>query len=155
MMGKLNPSFINENINELDTKSYAGLMNKTYNYPWEKFFSKNPDKDINPKELGSQQGRINTLARDRFLNAFNREYPENSVSINTNNGVYYFDSIKFKTNYTYYDLIFKKQDDHSGDYLWIMPDNNSYYIDKKDLKITDDNSDKVIRELLKYNLNYS
>lgn len=143
-------------LNELNVSTYADLMNKTYDYPWVKYFSKNPDKDINPKELGNQQGRINTLAKNRFVEEFYKEFSQETISINTSKGKYIFDSIKFKTNYTYYDLIFKGKGDYDlDDYLWIMPDNNNYYIDKKDLKIIDDKSDKIIREMLKYNKNFS
>ena len=138
-------------LNELSTSTYANLMNKTTDYPWTHFFSKNPDKDINPKELGTQHGRINTLARDKFISEFYKEFPIGSIVIDTNKGEYIFDGIKFKTNYTYYDLIFKNGSLH--DYLWIVSEKEGYYIDKKDIEIDDDKSDKIINELLKYNTN--
>jgi len=139
-------------LNELSTNTYSDLMNKTSNYPWSKFFSKNPDKDTNIKELGTQQCRINKLSRERFEQEFYKEFPIGSITINTSEGEYVFDDIKFKSNFTYYDIIFKGKGKYGmDDYLWIMPSGNEYYIDKKGLTITDDKSDEIIRDLLKYN----
>lgn len=138
-------------INELNTSTYADLMNKTSEYPWVRYFSKNPDKYTNPKEPGTQQERINNSARDRFVSEFYKEFPKGSVIINTNEGRYKFSQISFRSNFTYYDVIFESMDDGIGRFLWIMPSGNDYYIDKKGLEITDNNSDKMIRELLKYN----
>jgi hypothetical protein len=137
--------------NELNTDTYSDLMNKTSDFPWAKFFSKNPDKDTNPKEPGTQQGRINKLSRDRFVTEYYKEFPKGSLTINTSEGKYIFDSINFKSNFTYYDLIFRHMDDGVGRYLWIMPSGHDYFIDRKGLTLTDDKSDKIIRDLLKYN----
>ena len=141
-------------FNELETGTYANFMNKTSDYPWTKHLSSDKDKNTNPRHQSQKEERINKLARQKFLNAFYQEFTKDgSLQIKTNKGDFSFKAIKFNTNYTSYDLIFtKKEEDNWVTHLWINPERDGYHIDKKDVKIDDIDSDKLINQMLRYNL---
>ncbi len=134
-----------ENIDELNTSTYANVMNKTSNYPW-----KNDDKTRN------KMGNINKLTKERFEQEFYNEFPKESTKIVTNLGEYTFVGIKYDTNYNKYWLIFvKKHGLGMDDYLWIKDDNGQIYIDNninKGVEI-DNNSKNLINQMLKYDVN--
>lgn len=145
----------NENINELNASTYSRVMNNTSEYPWDYFFSKNPDKAINPKELGTQKGRINKLAQELFIKEFYKEFPIGGITINTSEGEYIFIGIKFEANYTRYDAFFKEKsnyENYTGRTIWITPSGNDFYINiSRGLTITDPESINKVKDILKYN----
>lgn len=144
MMRKLNKDF--KIINELDTKTYSDLMDNTENYPWTKF--------LGSENKGKKQEKVNDLARERFKINYYKEFPKISTKINTNKGEASFSGIKFNSNYTNYDIIFiLESQEHSilNEYIWIKPEKNGYYIDNREIEITDNNSINLITDMLKYN----
>jgi hypothetical protein len=146
-----------EKLNELDTNTYANLMNNTEKYPWSQFLSgtQSLKGDEKKRSVPHKEERVNNLARLRFTKKFYEEFPLNDKSTNiiTNDGEYYFKGIRFNTNYTYYSLSFERNDEFPmPHHLYIMPERNGYYIYTNGIKITDDDSDKLINNMLKYNL---
>jgi len=148
-------SIVKQIINELDTSTYANLMNNTSDYPWTQFLGADTeDNYTNPKHKGQKEERVNKKSRERFLEEFYKEFPKNSIStkILTNEGEYNFHGIRFTTNYSSYDLSFEQKGSYWKSLLWIQPEHDGYYIDDKSIKITDANSDNLINQMLKYNL---
>lgn len=140
-------------INELDVKTYSNLMNKTSDFPWTTHFNTEPNKYENPKQKGNKERRVNTLSRGRFIEEFYKEFPKGSTKVITTNGIFSFEAIKFESNHTMYDLIFKSDDSTIG-YIWFKKDNtpNGFFIDfGKHIDVTDQNSIDLINEMLKYN----
>lgn len=142
------------NINELDTQTYAKTMNDTADYAWTTYLN----KSYAGQERGRKEERVNNLARDRFLNAFNKEFPKGSIKINTTKGEYVYSGLKFEANYTSYMLFFQEANNQNfPKQVAFKKDNNKngYYIDfnSDDLEITDQNSKNIINNMLKYNIN--
>jgi hypothetical protein len=139
-------TLVENTIKEMDLKTYATVMNKTENYPWIRMLSK--DKN------GKKEERVNKLAKNRFIDEFFKKFPRKSESTNilTNDGEYNFGGVHFNTNYTNYSVYFiKVGDDGWSSHLWIRPERNGYYVDDKTIEITDEKSDKIINDMLKYN----
>ena len=150
-------NIVKQIIKELDTNTYANLMDKTESFPWAQFMGPDSkDKYTNPKHRWNKLARVNGKARERFEAEFYKEFPKNSVStkILTNLGEFNFYGIKFNTNYTSYNLMFTQENKNTNwpKYLWIKPEKNGYYIEDSSIKIADANSDKLINQMLKYNL---
>jgi len=123
---------------------YKAEMKKTGDYP----FTANSDEEIRNKK--SNEG---------FKHNFTQKYMEQTI--NTTDGVYTFDQIKFVSNYGDYEVIFTRPSNDNdnvirGDeiLLWLVYDvTNGYYIknNKQGIKLTDkDSIDKVI-QMLSYN----
>lgn len=133
-------------INELRTDTYANFMDTTDDHGWTSF--------LNDKVKGEKEGRVNKLARHRFTEEFNKEFPLESTTINTDKGTYNFDGIKFNANYTTYDLIFKFTENNWDNFLWIKPDSNTekgYWIDYKKEDVLDSESEELVKQMLRYN----
>ena len=138
---------IKENIlSELKTQTYADIMNTTDSHPWTSFIG-NTDK-------GTKQGRVNTLAKQRFISEFYREFPLNDskLFIESGNGNFIFNGIKFEANHTMYILIFKL--DNKNRYLYISGTSNKFHIDKNinDMNLVNDKrTESMIKNMLRYN----
>ena len=108
---------------ELNLGTYANYMDKTESYPWTGF--------LGNKEKSDKMNRINNSARKRFTDEFFKLYPKKDTKIiftdkQAEYELYLYD-IKFNTNYTNYDLIFKTE---GMQYVFI---NNPLYITNSDL----------------------
>jgi hypothetical protein len=125
-------------FNELNTQTYADLLNKTENYPWIKFLGDKLKK-------ADKMEKVNILAKEHFTKAFMDEFKE-GTKIKNGDKEYKFKGIKFNTNYTSYDLHFEGEKES----LTIKYDPSGYYLgygieDKLDL-----NSIKIIKSMFKY-----
>ena len=112
---------------ELSLGAYANAMDRTENFPTVGFMSSH-----DTKKHASKMSRVNSIANARFREEFFKLYPKEETKI-------YFEDrqatyelklydIKFNTNYTNYDLIFKTE---SGQNIWIK---NPFYIDDVDME---------------------
>lgn len=91
-----------ESFNEMKASTYAKLMNRTENYPWTQYVS----GEDSPKSRGKKMERVNSLARERFIDSFLEEFPLYDTLIDAESGTFAFTSIRFNTNYTNYSLFF-------------------------------------------------
>jgi len=133
-------------VNELELSTYANQMDSTESYPWTKYAS----SDKSSKSIGNKKQRVNDLSKERFTHEFYKKYPKDTVDIVTNKGVLKFHGIKFNTNYTNYDLIFK---DRTDSLIFIQSDPTGFYIDKhKGIEISDERSINKIEDMLQYNM---
>lgn len=133
-------------LNEDGLGDYSSELRNTGNHPWTTF--------LGDKNKGEDENKRNQIAsvkfKDEFNNAFKRQ------TINTTNGMYSFETLKFNNNFGKYDLIFSKPKtdmEFSDKMLWIKYDqSNGYYIDSNDdIELMDkDSVDKVI-DMLQYN----
>jgi len=112
---------------ELNLGTYANAMDSTENFPTVGFMASS-----DAKKHASKMARVNGMARARFQEEFYKTYPrgETKIYFEDRQATYElkFDIIKFNTNYTNYDLIFKTE---SGYNVWIK---NPFYIDKIDIE---------------------
>lgn len=100
-----------KNLNELDTHTYAKVMNNTSDYPWSKFIaSGNPDGE----KRANKMGRVNNVARQLFEREFYKLYPPQQTTIivydsnNENNKKQLaFETIRWDSNWTNYKLFFE------------------------------------------------
>jgi len=137
---------------ELSINKYANLMDRTENYPWSGFMATG-----DTKKKADKMGRINNASNKRFLEEFYKLYTKGEIKIYFSDRyaeyeLSFFD-LKFNTNYTNYDLIFKTE---SGKSVWIK---NPFYIEKIDLeKISllevtiKPESKKLVNEMFNYGL---
>jgi hypothetical protein len=104
---------------ELSIGTYANLMDRTEGYPFTDFAGN--------KVKADKMNRINNYSNKRFQEEFYKLYPKNQTKITfkdrESTHELSFDSIKFNTNYTNYDLIFKTE---AGKNVWIS---NPFYIE--------------------------
>lgn len=133
-------------LNEDGLGDYTSELRDTGGYPWSTF--------LGDKDKGSDEKFRNQQASGKFKDEFNNAFK--GQSINTTNGRYFFDTLKFKNNFGSYDLIFTKpkgDTEFSDKMLWVKYDqSNGYYIDSNDdVELIDKGSvDKVI-DMLQYN----
>ena len=133
-------------LSELNISTYANILNKTDDYPWKTF--------LGQKELGNKQGKVNRLAMERFETEFYKQFKPKELSIETSKGKFIFIGIKFKTNYTSYDLHFIPENRPNGTILSIEGKPEKMYIDKLaygNITIDDRKSQELIKAMLKYN----
>lgn len=123
-------------------EDYARIMNKTADYPW--------TRNAGNKEEAERMEQANNSAKRNFEELFYRTFTKEATKIITNNGPYSFHGIKFNANYTNYSLIFK-DNTSIGNYLWLKPEKNGYYIDSQNIKIADKASDDLLNKMLDYN----
>ncbi len=134
-------------LNEEGLRDYSTELSNTGNYPWTTF--------LGNKEKGEDENIRNQKASVKFKDEFNNAFK--GQAINTTNGRYFFETLKFKNNFGKYDLIFSKPKtdmEFSDKMLWIKYDqSNGYYIDSNDdIELIDkDSVDKVI-DMLQYNI---
>lgn len=115
-------------INELRTETYAKVMDRTEGYPW-RMTTKDDHGNYNVNPKAEQEGRINKLSRERFIQEFMKEFPERSTVIYLNEVPYEFVALKFISNWTNYYLMFQEQG-KSGR-IYIHPHRaDGYYIEK-------------------------
>lgn len=145
-------SVVKKVINELDTRSYSTLMNKTSDYGWTTYLNNEPNKHSNPSQKGNKQEKVNSLARERFLEQFYREFPLGTTKIKTNYGIYSFDGLNFRANHTMYDLAFKSDEKNSeNSRFWARKTTKGFGIMFGDgIRITDANSMDLINDMFKY-----
>jgi len=101
--------------------------------------------------IGKENQRINKMSKEQFKTKF--EQLHTNETINTTDGTYSFDGIKFNSNYGTYDLIFYKPSDGVNldkSLLFHYDPTTNYVMSKKDIKLLDDSENKVIK-MLKYN----
>lgn len=133
-------------LNEDGLGDYSSELRNTGNYPWTTF--------LGSKEKGEDENRRNQQASEKFKAEFNNVYK--GEVIETTNGRYFFNTLKYTNNFGKYDLIFtkpKSEGDFMDKMLWIKFDpSNGYYIDSNDdIELMDkDSVDKVIN-MLEYN----
>jgi hypothetical protein len=112
---------------ELNLGTYANAMDNTENYPTAGFMASG-----DAKKRANKMARVNGLANARFQEEFFKLYPkvETKIYFEDRQATYELKlyDIKFNTNYTNYDLIFKTESGHN---VWIK---NPYYIDKIDIE---------------------
>ena len=122
---------IKEGLNELDTQKYSDLMDKTYDFPWTNY--------LGNKEKGGKEGRVNRLARERFIQEYMKEFPKGTpIELVGKSGKIYklgFNTISFDTNYAKYILLFNRVGDDRGftGSIWIHYPNyidNAYMFDE-------------------------
>lgn len=155
-----NYNYDEKDLTELKTQTYADLMNKTENYPWDKFLSQDDDKE-NPRKKYNKKQRINDLARERFESDFLKEFPKRKTMIKTNLGAAEFYGIKFNANYTSYDLLFTLVSSvHGrGEYknIWITKSGtDGYYIlynNDGAIKLEPE-SEPLVKKMLSYNFGF-
>jgi hypothetical protein len=124
-------------FNELKTQTYADIMNNTEKYPWVKFLGDKFKKSDKMKN-------VNKLANEHFTKKIMDEFKESEIV--NGDKKYKFENIKFNSNWTNYDLVFK------GDntiYIKFDPTVGYYlgYGIKDDL---DNKSKKLINDMFKY-----
>lgn len=91
---------------------------------------------------------INNLAKEHFTKKFMNEFKE-GTEIKNGEETYKFNHIKFNTNYTHYDLIFKKVSDNQT--LFIKYDNKGkYYLGYGIEDNLDAKSKNIIKDMFKY-----
>ena len=134
---------------ELNLGTYANYMDNTESYPWTNF--------LGDKEKADKMSRVNKLAKKRFVDEFFNLYPkkETKITFTDKQAEYelYLSDIKFNTNYTNYDLIFKTE---GMQYINIR---NPFYITNSDLskislfpvKISDE-SKLLVNKMFNYGL---
>lgn len=145
-MGHINKSFL-DFVNEMNTDSYAKIMNKTSNYPWHNTL----DSSDSDKGKSKKEEKVNKLSKIRFEQEFYKEYPKETTKISTNLGDYVFIGLKYKTNSNRYDLGFmKKHGMGMHDYIWVSDDNGEIYSDNSKVKI-EEKSNALLNQMLKYN----
>jgi len=133
-------------LNEVGFDDYSTELRNTGNHPWTTF--------LGDKEKGEDENIRNQKASVKFKEEFNNAFK--GQAINTTNGRYFFETLKFTNNFGKYDLIFSKPKtdmEFSDKMLWIKYDQaNGYYIDSNDdIELMDkDSVDKVI-DMLQYN----
>lgn len=133
-------------LNEDGLGDYSSELRSTGNYPWTTF--------LGSKEKGEDENIRNQQASEKFKAEFNNAFK--GEAIETTNGRYFFETLKYTNNFGKYDLIFTKpkaEGDWSDKMLWIKFDpSNGYYIDSNDdIELMDkDSVDKVIN-MLEYN----
>jgi hypothetical protein len=133
-------------LNEVGFDDYSTELKNTGNYPWTTF--------LGDKDKGEDENMRNQQASAKFKDEFNNAFK--GQAINTTNGRYFFETLKFTNNFGKYDLIFSKPKtdmEFSDKMLWIKYDQaNGYYVDSNDdIELMDkDSVDKVI-DMLQYN----
>jgi hypothetical protein len=133
-------------LNEDGLGDYSSELRNTGNHPWTTF--------LGDKDKGADENMRNQRAAGKFIDEFNNAFK--GQSINTTNGRYFFETIKFNNNFGKYDLIFTKPKtdmEFSDKTLWVKYDqSNGYYIDSNDdIELIDkDSVDKVI-DMLQHN----
>jgi len=137
---------VDSELNEDGLSDYSTELNNTGDYPWIDF--------LGDKQKGGDYKNRNQQANEKFKIEFNNNYKGQSVE--TTNGRYFFETLKYTNNFGKYDLIFmrpKSEDEYNDKTLFIKYDpSNVYYIDSNDdIELMDkDSVDKVI-DMLKYN----
>lgn len=144
------------NLKELDMDTYAKQMYSTADYGWTTYLSKDDDKYSNPKHKGNKEARVNKLSRERFENAFYKQYPQKSVKLNSNVGPLTFITIAWEANYTNYYLNFEVDNYNNQKnypkYIVIKYDGTSgLYINQKGVELESESISKA-QGMLKYNL---
>tara|TARA_R110000772_G_scaffold17946_3_gene49951 strand:+ start:116311 stop:117579 length:1269 start_codon:yes stop_codon:yes gene_type:complete len=141
---------------ELDMDTYATQMDKTADYAWTTFLSKDKDAHSNPKEKGNKQGRVNKLSRDRFENGYYKQYPTKMTKINSNIGSLTFQGISWQANYTNYDLVFSVDNYESTNgyprHFGIKYEHgseNNLYLTQRGVELDQESISKA-QEMLKY-----
>ena len=133
-------------LNEDGLGDYSSELRNTGNYPWTTF--------LGDKQKGADENMRNQQASEKFKDEFNNVFKRETIE--TTNGRYFFETLKYTNNFGKYDLIFTKPKDEGGfmdKTLWIKFDpTNGYYIDSNDdIELMDkDSVDKVIN-MLEYN----
>lgn len=128
--------------------NYSSSLKNTGNHPWTTY--------LGDKDKGDAERSENQIASEKFKDEFNNTFKGQDSFINTTNGRYFFDTLKFVNNFGRYDLIFSKPKndmEFSDKTLWVKYDQtNGYYIDSADeIELVDkDSVDKVIN-MLQYN----
>lgn len=93
-------------INELNKETYASIMNRTENWPTTRYSGNKDDATI---KKADQMGRVNTMARERFHEEFMNEFKDSEIV--NGSTIYKFVTIRFKSNWTNYTLVFENPDD--------------------------------------------
>lgn len=145
-------------VNELDTQTYAKVMQRTEGYPMRLTFS--GDKNLKPNPKGEQEGRVNRLAHERFESEFKKEFPPKVTTITMNGAPFEFVNIRFVNNYGSYYLIFEEMNGSGRLYVHRHRDNkdDSYFIDYNGMKYYSEDgetglnpeSEELILNMLKY-----
>ncbi len=148
----MNKIFIKKLLREMDLDTYAKHMNTTGDWPMAQRMAGEAGKE--KRHISNRQQNVNALARNRFETEFYKQYPKNSISINTTDGEYTFTGLQFRANYTNYKLIFGPI---SGDNtpIFIGTSSNGFYIDPKNVNITDEESKQIVIDMLQYNSDVS
>lgn len=133
-----------QTVNELRTETYAKVMNRTEGYPW-RMISKDDRGNYVNNPKAEQEGRVNTVARERFQTEFMKEFPEGSTTITINGMTYEFDGIKFESNSTNYYLIFKQE--RGSSMAYIHPHRtNGYFVEMGPTKLYSEDGDTGLDE---------
>jgi hypothetical protein len=137
-------------INELRTETYAKVANRTEGFPW-RLSHKDKEGNYKRNPKAEQEGRINSLARERFQEEFLKEFKPGTV-INNGGKEFAFSNIKFESNYTNYILVFEEVGGNSSlpKMLYISYDpREGYYIQNEEDDL-DDRSKNIIINMFKY-----
>ncbi len=137
-------------INELRTETYAKIANDTEGFPW-RLSHKDDEGNYKRNPKAEQEGRINSMAKERFQQEFLKEFKPGTI-INNGGKQFAFSNIKFESNYTNYVLIFEEVGSGSvlPKMLYISYDpREGYYIENEEDNL-DDRSKKIISDMFKY-----
>lgn len=129
------------NENELDDHSMAARNSQGYPIQLQH----------DDPTIGKENQRINNMSKEQFKTKFEQLYTKEPIQ--TTDGIYFFDVIKFNSNYGSYRLLFvKPQDDTNlNKTLWFDYDpTTGYVMSKEDIELLGDSKNKII-EMLKYN----
>ena len=140
--GELDEEYLSEGEDNLGL--YKAEMKKTGDYGW--------TYNNGQKERAADEEIRNKKAKEGFKHNFTQKYMEQTI--NTTDGVYTFENIKFVSNYGDYEVIFTRPSNDNEILLWLVYDvTNGYYIkdNKKDIKLTDEDSKNKVKEMLSYN----
>ena len=125
-------------VNELNTSTYASIMNRTEDGKWGKN-RQNPDV---------KKGDVNRLAIRRFIDEFYNEFPTDETEILTNKGIYKFVFLAVKSTSSDYELRFEATDDASR--ITIEAVNGGFNIDDDSVQINDADSAMLLKDMFKY-----
>ena len=147
--GKLDEEYLSEGEDNLGL--YKAEMKKTGDYGW--------TYNNGQKERAADEEIRNKKAKEAFKHNFMQKYMEQTI--NTTDGVYTFDNIHYLSNYGDYLVIFTRPSNDNDNVirgheilLWLVYDvTNGYYVkdNKKDIKLTDEDSKNKVKEMLSYN----
>jgi hypothetical protein len=139
-------------VNELNTSTYASIMNRTEDGKWGKN-RQNPDV---------KKGDVNRLAIRRFIDEFYNEFPLDEIEILTNKGIYKFVFLAVKSTSSDYELRFEYADNGSNfeddenfeadipTRITIEAVNGGFNIDDDTVQINDAESAMLLKDMFKY-----
>lgn len=145
----MNKIFIKKLLREMDLDTYAKHMNTTGDWPMAQRMAGEAGKE--KRHISNRQQNVNALARNRFETEFYKQYPKNSIRINTTDGEYIFTGLQFRANYTNYKLIFEST---TADFQPIFISSSAstgFYVEPRNIQITDEESKATIIDMLQHN----